>query len=247
MEVLGIDIGGTGIKAAPVDLNKGVLLTERIRVKTPQPATPAAVAAAVAGVVAQCNWTGPIGCGFPAAIRNGMALTAANIDPSWVGTDVQALLTQATGCPVGVINDADAAGLAEMRFGAGRGQSGTVILVTIGTGLGSAIFLNGELLPNTEMGHLYLEAKVAEHYASDAARKRKNLSWEKWARRFDKHLHQLERLFWPDLFILGGGTSKKHDQFLSLLTVNTPVAIAEHFNDAGILGAALASEHSTAG
>lgn len=240
MDVLGIDVGGSGIKAAPVDLVRGVLLTERIRVKTPQPATPAAVAAAVAGIVGQCGWNGPIGCGFPAVIRNGVALTAANVDPAWIGTDVRTLLSEATGCPVGVVNDADAAGLAEMRYGAGRGQAGTVILVTIGTGLGSAIFRDGILLPNTEMGHLYLEDKLAEHYASDAARKLKNLSWQQWARRFDKHLHQLERLFWPDLFILGGGTSKKHESFLPLLTVKTPVVIAEHFNDAGIVGAALA-------
>ncbi|PLX81230.1 MAG: polyphosphate glucokinase [Desulfuromonas sp.] len=241
MNVLGIDVGGSGIKAAPVDMLTGSLLADRVRVLTPQPATPGAVAEEISGLQQLFEWEGAIGCGFPAVIRNGVARTAANIDPSWVGADVAGLISRATGCPVSVINDADAAGLAEMTFGAGQGEKGTVVLITIGTGLGSAIFRDGKLLPNTELGHLWLKGEVAEKYASDATRKREDLSWERWAKRFSWHLQQVERLFSPDLFILGGGTSKKHEKFLHLLEVDTPIRMARLFNDAGIVGAALAT------
>ncbi|PNU20087.1 polyphosphate glucokinase [Geothermobacter hydrogeniphilus] len=241
MEIFGIDIGGTGIKAAPVDVARGRLLCERRRLPTPQPATPPAVARAVTELVRIFSWSGPIGCGFPAVVRNGVAFSAANIDRSWVGADAGALLSEATGCPVRLINDADAAGLAEMRFGAGRGVGGTVIMVTIGTGLGSALFRNGELLPNSELGHLYLaDGTMAEHFASARVRKAEGLSWQQWAGRFSLHLQQLERLLNPDLFILGGGGSKKHTEFIDLLKVETPVRVARYFNDAGIVGAALA-------
>lgn len=241
MRVLGVDVGGSGIKAAPVDLVTGTLMTDRVRVLTPQPATPGAVAEEIATLQQLFEWEGAIGCGFPAVIRNGVARTAANIDPGWVGVDVGALFSRATACPVAVINDADAAGLAEMTFGAGQGEKGTVVMITIGTGLGSAIFRDGQLLPNAELGHLWLEGEVAEKYASDAARKRYDLSWKRWSKRFSQHLQQVERLFSPDLFILGGGTSKKHEKFLHLLEVETPIRLARLFNDAGIVGAALAA------
>jgi len=241
MEVLGIDIGGTGIKAAPVDVERGCLLADRRRQLTPQPATPEAVSAVVATLVKEFSWQGPLGCGFPSVVRDGVALTASNIDRSWIGIDVHALLAEATGCPVGLINDADAAGLAEMRFGAGRGVDGTVLMVTIGTGLGSALFRDGRLVPKTELGHLYLaDGTMAERHASARVRKQLKLSWPEWAQRFNLHLQQLERLIRPDLFILGGGGSKKHGKFLPLLKVETPIRIASLFNDAGIVGAAFA-------
>ena len=169
MHILGIDIGGSGIKGAPVDLNLGVLAAERLRIATPQPATPAAVADTVCSIIRHFKWSGPVGCGLPSVVQNGVARSAANIDPSWVGTDIRTLLSQKTGCPVAVINDADAAGIAEMRFGAGRGRNGTILMITVGTGLGSALFRNGVLLPNTELGHIFLNGTVAEKYASAAS------------------------------------------------------------------------------
>lgn len=240
MEVLGIDIGGTGIKAAPVDVQRGLLLTERRRLATPHPATPQAVAAAVTELVNAFTWRGPVGCGFPSVVRDGVALTAANIDSAWVGVDAVALLAEATGCPVALVNDADAAGLAEMNFGAGQGVNGTVIMVTIGTGLGSALFRDGVLVPNSELGHLFLaDGTTAERFASARARKSEGFSWPEWAERFSLYLQHLEALFNPDLLILGGGGSKNHAKFLSLLRVQTPVKVARSFNDAGIIGAAL--------
>ncbi len=242
-QVLGIDIGGSGIKGAPVDIEKGKLAAERLRIPTPQPATPGAVAETVAELVRHFSWQGPIGCGFPAAVRKGRVLTAANIDPSWIGTDGAELLRQISGCPVVLHNDADVAGLAEMRFGAGRERMGTVILVTVGTGLGSALFRDGVLLPNTELGHLILpdKCKEAEAYASAAVREQKSLSFKRWAKRFDRYLHLLEDLFWPDLFIIGGGISKKHEKFFPHLTLDTEIVPAELRNEAGIIGAALAA------
>ncbi|WMT58337.1 ROK family protein [Truepera radiovictrix] len=239
--VLGIDIGGSGIKGALVDIEAGGLATERYRLETPQPATPEAVAETVGKIVAHFAYSGPIGCTFPAIVRHGVTLSAANVDKSWIGTDADALFSRVTGLEVHLLNDADAAGEAEMRFGAGRGRSGTVIMLTFGTGIGSAVFLDGKLLPNTEFGHLYLEGgQEAEAWASDRARKLADLSWKKWAARVQTYLKHLEFLFSPDLFIVGGGVSKKSDKFLPLLELGTEVVAAELRNEAGIVGAALA-------
>lgn len=242
MEILGIDIGGSGIKGAPVDTETGEFLSDRYRIPTPQPAVPDAVGDIVAQLVGHFQWSGPIGCTFPAIIKNGVAHSAANVDESWIGTDGASLFRQKTGCFVCVINDADAAGIAEMRFGAGRGREGVVMVLTFGTGIGSAIFVNGQLMPNAELGHLEIRGKSAENRASDRIRSEKDLSWNKWANRVSEYLQRLEFLFSPDLFIIGGGVSKKHDKFLPLLRIHTPVVPAELLNDAGIVGAALAAE-----
>ena len=242
MEVLGIDIGGSGIKGAPVDIDNGILLEARCRIPTPDPAKPRPVATTVAEIVRHFNWQGPVGCGFPAVIRKGVVASAANIHDKWIGTYVQELFAETTGCPITVINDADAAGLAEMAFGAGKGRSGTVLLITIGTGLGSAIFTNGHLLPNTELGHIEIDGYEAEWRASDAARKREKLSWKKWVKRLDNYLLTMEHLFSPDLIVLGGGVSKKYQSFVPQLTLNTEVVPAHLLNEAGIIGAALAAQ-----
>ena len=240
MHVLGIDIGGSGIKGAPVDTVTGELMEERFRIPTPKPAKPKPVAAVVAEIARHFDWQGPIGCGFPAVIQNGYTRSAANVHRKWVDTNAAKLLREVTDCPVRVINDADAAGMAEMVFGAGQGQDGVVLIVTIGTGLGTSIFTNGVLLPNTEFGHIEIDCDDAETIASDAARKREDLSWKRWSKRFDKYLHRLENLIWPDLIILGGGVSKKPEKFIPHLTIRTKIAIAEAQNQAGIIGAALA-------
>jgi polyphosphate glucokinase len=242
MEILGIDIGGSGIKGAPVDTGTGEMLTERIRIPTPDAGKPKDVAEVVAELARRFEWQGPIGCGFPAVIRGGVALTAANIDPKWIDTNAASLFSQATGCPVRVINDADAAGLAEMTFGAGRARMGTVLLCTLGTGIGTALFTDGRLLPNTELGHIKIRGKDAEHRAADSIRKEKDLSWKKWAKRLDEYLLEMERLFWPELIILGGGVIKEHENFLPRLTVKAEVLPAQLLNDAGIVGAALAAQ-----
>lgn len=240
MQALGIDVGGSGIKGAPIDVETGSLLAQRVRIKTPKKAEPEPVAEVVAQIAQSFNWNGPIGIGFPAPIKAGVALMAANISAKWIGTNADELFTRVTGCDCTLINDADAAGLAEMTFGAGRGQPGTVIMVTLGTGIGSAIFLRGKLLPNTEFGHLEMNGKDAEQRASDAARQRDELSWKKYAGRLNKYLAFMEKLFWPDLFIIGGGISKESEKYLPLLTIDTPVVPAQFLNEAGIVGAALA-------
>ncbi|MCQ8103625.1 ROK family protein [Methylomonas sp. SURF-2] len=240
MHILGVDIGGSGIKGAVVDTVSGELLTERHRIDTPQPATPEAVAAVLAQLVLHFNWTGPVGCGFPAAIQHGVARTAANISKGFIGTDIDALFSEATNCPCYNVNDADAAGMAEMQFGEGAKQAGVVLLVTIGTGLGTALFTDGHLIPNTELGHLYLDNGLeAERYASDAVRKIEDLGWKAWGNRFNAYLTLMENLFWPDLIILGGGASKKFDKFKEQLKVVAPVKPAAFLNQAGIVGAAL--------
>lgn len=241
MQILGVDIGGSGIKGAIVDTLTGELISERHRIETPQPATPEAVAAVLAQLVAHFNWNGPIGCGFPAAIQHGIVRTASNIDQSFIGTDIDQLFSDTTTCPCFNLNDADAAGLAEMRFGEGGDQqTGVVLLVTIGTGLGTVLFTDGKLIPNTELGHIYLEnGKEAERYASDGVRKAEDLGWKRWANRFNTYLKTMEMLFWPDLIILGGGASKKFDKFKDQLTVEAPVKPAAFLNQAGIVGAAL--------
>jgi polyphosphate glucokinase len=241
VEILGIDIGGSGIKGAPVDTEKGILLAPRHRIPTPEPAKPKSMADVVAEVSQHFDWHGPIGCGFPSALRNGVVLTAANIHEKWIGVDAAALFGQKTGCTVTMINDADAAGLAEMTFGVGKDRRGVIVMVTIGTGLGTAVFIDGRLLPNTELGHIEIDGKDAELGASDAARKRDKLSWEKWGQRFNIYLNKLERLFWPDLFILGGGTSKKYDKYKKYLDVQAEILPAQLLNEAGIIGAALSA------
>jgi polyphosphate glucokinase len=241
MEILGIDVGASGIKGAPVNTEIGEMLAPRFRVVTPQPSEPQAVAEASAQIVQNFDWHGAIGCGFPSAMRQGVVMTAANIDESWVGVNAEQLFSEATGCPTRVINDADAAGLAEITFGAGRGHRGVVLVVTIGTGLGTAMFVDGRLVPNMEMGHIEIDGQDAESRASDAARKREDLSWKKWAKRFNIYLNTLEKLLWPDLIILGGGTSKDYEKFMPYLTLKAEVIPAQFFNEAGIVGAALAA------
>lgn len=239
-KILGIDVGGSGIKGAPVDVHAGTLIADRLRIKTPHKAEPKPVAEVVGQVAESFDWKGPIGIGFPAPIKSGIALMAANISEKWVGLNADDLFTKTTGLPCTMINDADAAGLAEMAFGAGRGQMGTVIMITLGTGIGSAIFHRGRLLPNTEFGHIQLKGQDAERRASDAARQREDLSWKKFAKRLDHYLAMMEKLFWPDLFIIGGGVSKEHEKFLPLLKTGVPVVPAQLLNEAGIIGAALA-------
>ena len=241
MDILGIDVGGSGIKGAPVDISTGELVAERYRIKTPKGAKPKPVAETVAKIANYFEWNGPIGIGFPAPIKGGVAMMAANISGQWVGVNADELFSKATDCPCTTMNDADAAGLAEMEFGAGSGQPGTVIVLTLGTGIGTAIFHRGKLLPNTEFGHLEMNRKDAEYRASDFARQRDDLSWKKYAKRLSKYLAAMEKLFWPDLFIIGGGISKDHEKFLPLLTTEAPVVPAQQFNNAGIVGAALAA------
>lgn len=240
MEILGIDVGGSGIKGAPVDINTGALVTKRHRISTPQPATPEAVGEVIAEIVRSFEWDGPVGCAFPARIKQGVARTAANIDKAWIGTSVAQLIEDQAGCPAVVLNDADAAGVAEMRFGAGQNRSGLVLLLTFGTGIGSSLFINGTLVPNTEFGHITLHGMVAEHYAADRARKKNDLSWEAWAARAQEYLERIEFLLAPDLIILGGGVSKpkKREKYFQLLKTEAELVPAQLQNEAGIVGAA---------
>ncbi len=241
MQVLGIDIGGTGIKAAPVDTATGTLLAERIKIDTPRPAVPDAVSGVVKDLAARFEWTGPAGVAFPGVVIDGVTLTAANLDPAWVGLDTRALFGTATGLSPGLINDADAAGLAEMTFGTGQGQTGTVMMLTFGTGIGSALFRAGILVPNTEFGHIEIRGRDAEKRASERAKELHDLSWSHWAGRVDEYLRTIEALLSPDLFIIGGGISRKADKFVPLLTsLRATVVPAAMQNDAGIVGAALA-------
>jgi polyphosphate glucokinase len=240
VDILGIDIGGTGIKGAPVNTDTGELTAERYRLQTPIPATPEAVSATVAQVAKHFHWQGPLGCGFPAAIRDGQVLTAANVSKKWIGTNARNLFQEATGCPVTVLNDADAAGYAEIHFGAGRNAKGMVLIITLGTGIGTALFINGQLVPNTELGHIELQGREAEKWTSALVREKKQLSWKKWAGRLDKYLTRMQAYLGPDLIVVGGGVSKKHKKFLPLLTLESKVVPAQMRNEAGIVGAALA-------
>ena len=240
MQILGIDIGGTGIKSAIVETTTGELITERKRVATPRPATPDAIGKTLKEVVEQHEWSGPIGIGFPAAIQHGIARTAANIDKSFIGLPIADYFTQQTGRPTHVVNDADAAGLAEMRFGAGKSEQGVVLIITIGTGLGTALFTNGQLLPNSELGHIFLDnGAEAERYASESVRVVQKLKWKEWGDRFNHYLLTMEQLLWPDLIILGGGVSRQLEKFRPMLTTRAPVAAASLLNQAGLVGAAL--------
>ncbi|GAB4434248.1 MAG: ROK family protein [Chloroflexi bacterium OHK40] len=244
MHVLGIDIGGSGIKGAVVDVATGTLATPRHRIPTPEPATPEAVVETVARVVQHFAWQGPIGCGFPAVVKGGIIHTAANISPRWIGTNGQQMFEQATGSPVALLNDADAAGLAEMRHGAGQGRGGLVLMLTIGTGIGTALFIDGRLVPNTELGHIEIRGKDAERRASDAARERKGLRWRAWAADLDEYLRRISALLWPDLIIIGGGASREFEKFAPHLSVHVELLPAVLRNEAGMIGAALyAHEH----
>lgn len=237
---IGVDIGGSGIKAAVVDVAAGKLASERIRVPTPQPATPAAVIAATAGLVEQLDAPGlPVGVGVPAVVLSGTVRYVANLDPSWLTVNVEQALHAQVGRPCAVLNDADAAGLAEVRFGAGAGHAGVVLLLTLGTGIGSALFIDGALVPNTEFGHIEVRGKDGERRASAGARERHGWSYEKWARHLDEYLNRIDALVWPDLIILGGGISRKADRFLPLLDARPVVVAATLQNQAGIVGAAV--------
>ena len=240
MEVFGLDIGGSGIKGAPVDTETGALVGERLRIKTPQPATPEAIVRTASRVVREAEWDGPVGCGFPAVIKDGVVHTAANIDDSAIGFDLGGALRRELGASVGAVNDADAAGLAEMRWGAGRGVEGVVLMLTLGTGIGTSLFIGGRLVPNTELGHIEIRGQDAEHRAADGARKREDLNWKQYAERLDEYLHKIEDLLWPDLIVVGGGISKKAEKFFPHLTARTAFVTAKMRNEAGIAGAALA-------
>jgi polyphosphate glucokinase len=243
MEILGIDVGGSGIKGALVDTETGKLTTKRYRLETPQPAVPKAVIATIKQLVARFDYYGPLGIGFPAVVSDGVVRSAANVDDKWIDYPGTKRITKKTGCPVVLLNDADAAGIAEMRFGAGRGRRGMIMILTLGTGIGSALFVDGKLVPNTELGHLFLRAHEvdAEDYASDRVRTDEKLDWKTWAGRLDEYMHHLEMLFSPNLFILGGGVSKRHNKFIPHLTVHADVVPARMRNEAGIAGAALAA------
>ena len=240
MTLLGIDIGGTGIKGAPVDVETGQLAGERFRIETPQPSVPNAVADVVEQIAAHFNYRGPTGVAFPAVVKHGVTYTAANVDRAWIGTHAGELFSRHVGGPVTVVNDADAAGVAEMRFGAGKNRKGVVILLTLGTGIGSAVFLDGKLVPNTEFGHLMIRGKEAEKRDSEKVREQKQLSWQQWAERLSEFLNELEKLCSPDLFIMGGGISKKAEKFFPYLKTRTEVIVvpAQMRNEAGIIGAA---------
>jgi polyphosphate glucokinase len=236
----GIDFGGSGIKGAPVDLDRGEFTAERVRIKTPERSTPEAVADVIAELYDRFPAvTGPVGVAVPGIVRSGVVRSAANIDPSWVGTDADCLFSERLGVDVRVLNDADAAGLGEVRYGAAVGRRGLVILTTLGTGVGSAIVYDGVLVPNSELGHLEVEGRAAERSAANSVREEEGLSWEAWAERLETFYRHLERLFSPDLFVVGGGVSKHVDEFLPHVDVETPIVPAKLRNRAGIVGAAL--------
>jgi polyphosphate glucokinase len=240
----GIDIGGSGMKAAVVDLDTGELVSERRRIRTPQPATPTAMADVVRELVSAHEWSGPVGVGFPGIVRRGVVHSAANIDDSWLGVDANAVFSAACGSDVTMVNDADAAGLAEMRWGVGRGVDGVVLLLTFGTGIGSGLFVDGTLVPNTELGHLELDGRDAETHAAASARERDGISWTQWASRVERYLQHVEMLFSPDLIIVGGGASKQAERWLPQIEITTPIEPAAMANNAGIAGAALAERHA---
>ncbi|GAA1154644.1 ROK family protein [Streptomyces hebeiensis] len=242
MNVFGVDIGGSGIKGAPVDLDRGDLAEPRHKVLTPHPATPDGVADGVVEVVRHFGWSGPVGITFPGVVTGSVIRTAANVDKSWIDTDAGELLGDRLGQRVSVLNDADAAGVAEMAFGAGRGRKGVVFLLTFGTGIGSALFIDGKLVPNTELGHLELHGHEAEKHASTKVKEDEDLSWHHWAHRVQKYLEHVEMLFSPELFIIGGGVSRKADKFLPLIEgIRAEIVPAELQNNAGIVGAAMAA------
>ena len=244
MKILGIDVGGSGIKGAIVDTNKGELITERYRIPTPNPATPDAVIETIEAIIKNFDWQGPVGCGFPAAVKNEIVKTASNIDDSWIGVNASARIEKKTGCPTHLVNDVDAAGIAEAEFGAGKKRFGTIFMAAFGTGIGTALFHNQQLVPNTELGHIPMHGNVAENYAANSIRENEELSWETWGKRVNEYLQLIESLIWPDLIIIGGGVSKNFNEFGSYIDVESEVVPAESRNHAGIIGAALAVHSS---
>ena len=244
MEILGIDIGGTGIKGAIVAVETGKLTTEKHRIPTPNPATPEAVANTIQKLVNHFNWKGSVGCGFPTPLRHGKCQSGGNLHKDWKGVQVDQLFKTKTGNDFFIVNDADAAGLAEINFGAGKNIKGVVLMITLGTGIGSGLFLDGKLLPNTEFGHvLYKNGEIFEKYASDSARKRDNLSRKEWGKRLHKYFKHINLIISPDLIIIGGGASKKFDKFEAKIDIDAPIIAAEAENQAGIIGAALAAKY----
>jgi polyphosphate glucokinase len=249
---IGVDVGGSGIKAAAVDLETGELFSPRHRVPTPQPSAPAAINASIGRLVKKISVevklspTVPVGVGFPAVVIDGVTKSAANVDPGWMEFAADEALERVLGRPVHLVNDADAAGVAEMRFGAGVGQKGTVFLITLGTGTGSALFYNGMLVPNLELGHMEIRGRDAERRSAAVARLRRGISWKAWAADLDEHLLAIEKLFSPRMFIIGGGVSKRSDRFIPRLTVRATVVPAKLLNDAGIVGAAMAAAEQEA-
>lgn len=240
MTILGIDIGATGIKGAPVNVQTGKLLADRYRIDTPDPATPRAVARVVHDIVKHFKWTGPIGCGLPCVIKHGEIHTTGYLSKAWMGKNARRLLARTTHCPVTLLNDADAAGLAETHFGAGARNSGTVLMITLGTGIGTSLFVEGRLVPNVRLGHLIPEGKTVIRWVSDRARRKQGLSWTRWAVRLTNYLRCVEDSLFPDLIVVGGGTGEKYDNFLHLLKLRTTIVPARFGNEAGIIGAALA-------
>lgn len=236
----GVDIGGSGVKGAPVNLRTGELVADRLRIETPQPSTPAAVAEAVKQILDHFGWDRPYGCTVPGVVQHGVVRSAANIDKGWLDTDADTLFEKVTGRPCHVLNDADAAAVAEVAFGAAAGRQGLVIVATMGTGIGVGLIHNGVLIPNAELGHLELDGRPdAEAYAAASAREREKLGWKEWAPRVERYLQHLENLLWPDLFVIGGGVSRKHEKWFPLVKTRTPVEVAQLRNTAGIVGAAL--------
>ncbi|MGD9620360.1 MAG: polyphosphate--glucose phosphotransferase [Mycolicibacterium sp.] len=239
----GIDVGGSGVKGGVVDLDTGLLIGERFKLLTPQPATPESVAATIAEVVAHFGWTGPLGVTYPGVVTDGIVRTAANVDKGWIGANAREVISGALGGQrVTVLNDADAAGLAEERYGAGRDNTGVIVLLTFGTGIGSAVIHNGALLPNTEFGHLEVDGKEAEHRAASSVKERKGWSYERWTKEVTKVLVAIENAIWPDLFIVGGGISRKAEKWVPLLENRTRVVAAALQNSAGIVGAAMSAD-----
>jgi polyphosphate glucokinase len=248
MQVLGIDIGGTGIKGAPVDVATGKLLAERKKILTPHPSTPEAVTAVVKEMAVQWDWTGPIGATFPGVVTSGTIRTAANVDKTWIDTDAAAAFATAIGADVTVLNDADAAGIAEMTFGAGKDERGTVLMLTFGTGIGTALFIGGRLVPNTEFGHIEIRGKDAERRASEHAKEERSWGWKDWSVRVDEYMQKMEQLMAPDLIIVGGGISKESEKWVPRLTsVRARIVPATLLNDAGIVGAAMAAAGAAGG
>lgn len=240
MKILGIDVGGSGIKGAVVDTEKGKLLTDRYRIPTPQPPKPGGMIETIEAIITHFDWHGSVGCGFPAAVKNEIIKTASNIDDAWIGLNASARIEKKTGCSTHLLNDVDAAGFAEVDFGAGKDCQGTVVVAAFGTGIGTAIFHNHQLVPNTELGHLPMYGGPAEDYAANSIRENEELSWEQWGHRVNEYLQLVEKLLWPDLIIIGGGVSKKFNQFEPYIDVESKIVPAESRNHAGIIGAALA-------
>jgi polyphosphate glucokinase len=247
-KAIGIDIGGTGIKGALVDTKSGVLLSERLRYETPKGGAPKDIAKTLKDLISQLPGSAglPVGICFPAVVQHGVTLSAANVSKEWIGLDADAMFEKELGREVHVVNDADAAGIAEVKFGAARGHKGLVIVTTLGTGIGTALMFSGKLVPNAELGHLQIDGVDYESKAAFSAKERENLSWEEWAKRLQKYFSHLEALLTPDLFIVGGGVSKEHESYLPMLKLKTPIIPAENRNSAGILGAAhWAKKHAT--